>query len=52
MQNMKVTFPESIEIKIPGILKGHAGDAKRVGAHSLQEKVPTSKTKALFRWAA
>ena len=37
MQNVEVALLEALEIEVPGVLKGHAGKAERMCAHSLQE---------------
>ena len=48
MQNVQMTILEAVQIKIPGILKSHPGDAERMSAGAIEKDFPTSETRPGF----
>jgi len=48
MHDMEMTLFETVQIEIPGILKGHSGNAEGVSAGSFKKKIPTTETRSWF----
>ena len=46
-----MTLLEALQIKVPGILKGHAGKAEGMRSNALHKKIPPAKTEPFLQRA-